>query len=272
MTPTPTVSIVMAVRDGARWLTDALASIRAQSFQDWELVVVNDGSRDETGQLLAMQGQHPVFKKRLHVVTLSRSFGLATALNAGVRAGGMQRIAARAYMRRRPSPLIARLDVDDWMKPTRLERQVAWLQQYPNIGVVGSAVQEIGASETNVRFYPLRDAEIRRAMIRANALAHSAVMFRRSVFDEAGGYDESYPVAQDLDLWLRMLPLTEAANLAEALTVRRLHPGQVSAKRRTLRRLMEARARWAAIRRGTYSVLSLPWVLRPLLGVAVRAA
>ena len=273
-TVTPTVSVVMAVRDGARWLSDAIGSVQAQSYQDWELIVIDDGSTDETPHLLAIHAQRPQLRDRMEVVTLPESRGLAHALNIGIRRGACARVQGGRIVRARPAPLIARLDADDWMKPTRLERQVRYLAEHPAVGLLGTAILEVD-EHGDVRrhvFPALRDADLRRSLIRRNPFAHSSVVFRRWVWARVGGYDEGYPVAQDLDLWLRMAPLTQMANLAECLTVRRLHPGQVSARRRAMRRWMEARARWRAIRAGTHSALALPWVLRPLVGLAVRAS
>lgn len=247
---TPAVTVILPVRNGAAFVADAVRSVFTQTCRDWELVVIDDGSTDDSRAVaLDLRREDPIRVS----VWCAGSQGLAAVLNFGVRQ-------ARA-------PLIARLDADDWMLPTRLERQVDLLGRVPELGLVGSAVVERGAQGESVRLYPGRDEDIRRALPLANPFAHSSVCFRREVFERAGGYDPSFPVAQDYDLWARMLPLTRAFNFATPLTVRRLHPGQVSVQRAKMRRIMEARVRLRLLRRGE---VRAAWpCLRACLGAAV---
>jgi hypothetical protein len=106
-------------------------------------------------------------------------------------------------------------------------------------------------------------------LIRCNPLVHSSVMMRTSLVEDVGGYDERLPVAQDYDLWLRLAPLTRFANLPEPLVVRRLVPGRVSVTREDERLRGEMRARWRAVRRGTYPWWSAAWALRSAVALAV---
>jgi hypothetical protein len=116
---------------------------------------------------------------------------------------------------------------------------------------------------------PEEDAAIRRALIRRNPFVHSSVMLRRTLAVQAGGYDPSFAVAQDYDLWLRLAPLTAMANLAEPLVIRRLVAGRVTVARDDERLRAEARARWRAVRRGAYPAWGVVFALRPLLALAV---
>src|SRR5206468_7496816 len=97
---------------------------------------------------------------------------------------------------------------------------------------------------------PEYDAAIRRVLIRRNPFVHSAVMMRRAVVERAGGYDETLPVAQDYDLWMRLSRLARLANLPEPLVVRRLLPGRVTAVRDAEGLGAEARVRWRGVRSG----------------------
>jgi hypothetical protein len=119
---------------------------------------------------------------------------------------------------------------------------------------------------------PAGDAAIRRALIRRNPFVHSSVLMRRSAVDAVGGYDESLPVAQDYDLWMRMSGVTRLANLAEPLVVRRLLPGRVSATRDAARLAAEARVRWRAIRSGLYPWWCAVFLLRPLAALLLPPA
>jgi glycosyltransferase involved in cell wall biosynthesis len=235
MTP-PAVSVLMSVRDGAPWVRAAVASVLAQTAPDLELIVIDDGSADSTGDILGSLAE-----PRLRVERQARA-GLTRALN---RAIGLAR-----------APLLARLDADDVALPERIERQRAFLDAHRDVGLLGTGAREVDANDREVAVVrpPAQDADIRRALIRANPFVHSSVMVRRSVLEHVGGYDEALPVAQDYDLWMRMSRVTRLGNLPEPLVVRRLLPGRVSAVRDAERLSTEVRVRWRAVQSGAY-----PW-------------
>jgi len=247
----PAVSVLMAVYNGAPWVADAARSVLAQTLGDLELVVVDDGSTDATGDVLAGVGD-----SRLRVERREHE-GLTRALNYGLRV-------ARA-------PLVARLDADDIALPERLARQVAFLETHPEIGVLGSAAREVNGDGREVRVVrpPEDDGALRRALIRRNPMLHSTVTMRRHIVEAVGGYDPRFAVAQDYDLWMRLAGVTRLANLSEALVVRRLLAGRVSVARDTERLRAEARARWRAVRAGAYPLWCLVFALRPTLVAAI---
>ena len=241
----------MAVRDGVPWVKDAVASVLTQTLSDLELIVVDDGSVDATPALLA-----DVDDRRLHVERQSRA-GLTPALNVAL---------ARAS-----APLVARLDADDIALPERLQRQVAFLDAHPEVGVVGSAAREIADHGLEVRVVrpPQDHVALRRALIRRNPMVHSTVTMRRGAVEAVGGYDARFAVAQDYDLWMRLVAVTRLANLPETLVVRRLLPGRVSVARDTDRLRAEARARWRAVRAGSYPAWCVVFAARPMLVAAI---
>ena len=186
----PTVSVLMPVRDGERFLGAALDSIFAQTFPDFELVVVDDGSRDGTAASLAACRD-----PRLTVITHAEPQGVPRSLNHGL---------ARCRGR-----FIARMDADDVAAPERLARQVAWLDAPPECGVVATLVERIDADGRAIAPWvddraALTRAEIRRLMPSATCIAHSSVMARRAVF-ERHRYRAASPRGQDWELWMRLL-------------------------------------------------------------------
>jgi glycosyltransferase involved in cell wall biosynthesis len=247
----PVVSVLMSVHDGAPWVREAVESLLAQTLTELEVIVIDDGSTDATPDVLAsLRDPRLVVERRPHA-GLTRSLNRALAL-------------AKAL-------LVARLDADDVALPDRLARQRAFLDAHLDVGLLGTGAREIDAlgREVAVVRPPVDDASIRRALIRVNPFVHSSVMMRRAAVDRAGGYDDSLPVAQDYDLWMRMSRLTRLANLPEPLVTRRLAPGRVSAVRDDDRLRTEARVRWRAVRDGTYPWWAAVFAVRPLLALAL---
>lgn len=240
----PDVSVVMAVRNGERFLEKAVRSILAQTLTNLELIVIDDGSQDRTPEILDRFGD-----ARMRVLT-QPARGLADALNRGVSL-------ARAG-------LIARMDADDVAMPDRLREQFAFMQDHPQTGLLGTSTMVIDEEGSLLRQWtpPTSHREIRGALIRANQFAHSSVMFRKQVFDAVGGYSDM-PFAQDYDLWLRMATHCEVANLPGALVQRRETAGQFGTVRETEQIRWATRARLAALRRGGYSPLAARHIIKP---------
>jgi len=208
----PGVSVLMAVRDGGAFLAEAIASIRAQSYRDWEMIVVDDGSTDGSDAVLQAAARSD---SRLRVIRQER-LGLVAALNRAV-AGAC-------------GEFLARMDADDRAQPERLGRQQAFMAAHPEIGVLGTAMRRFGAAR-GVWRRPVHDADLRAALLFEAPFAHPTVMIRRSIWEAAAGegYREDYRAAEDIDLWERLAPHTQFANLAEPLLDYRVHAGQVTA-------------------------------------------
>jgi glycosyltransferase involved in cell wall biosynthesis len=223
---TPRVSVVMPVRDGERFLREALDSTLAQTLEDFELIVVDDGSTDGTPAILAEATQHDPRMR----VQRQEPGGLTVALNAGC---------ALAQ-----APLIARMDADDVMLPDRLERQTAYLEANPEVALLGGGIVLVDEAGSEIDCEPGRpelDFLVR------NELTHATVMLRADAFSALGGYrlDQS----EDYDLWLRFDEHYGVAALAEPVIRYRLHPGQFSVTALERQALGFLCVREAAIRR-----------------------
>lgn len=242
----PDVTVVMAVKNGARFLERSIRSILCQTLRNFELIVVDDGSDDRTAEILDRFGD-----ARMRIVTQPNR-GLAGALNRGV---SLSR-----------ATLVARMDADDLAGPERLEKQLDFLAWNPEVGVVGSATTMINENDDVLRDWvpAVSDGDIRKALIRSNQFAHASVMFRKPIFDAVGGYSDM-PFAQDYDLWLRMAPLCDLANMEEPLLCRRETAGQFGTGRETQQIRWAMRARLGAMKRGDYSPLSARHMLKPAI-------
>ena len=249
----PAISVLMSVYNGAPWVREAVESVLAQTASDLELIVVDDGSTDATPELLGA-----IRDVRLRVERQSRA-GLTRSLNRALQFS--------------TAPLVARMDADDVALPERFAKQLAFLEAHPNVGLLGTGCQEISLSGEILRTItpPADDEAIRRALIRENPFIHSSVVMRRASVEAVGGYDETLPVAQDYDLWIRMSRVTRLANLPEPLVLRRLTPGRVSSARDTDRLKAEVRVKLRALRSRTYPAWCAVYLVKPLLALSVPA-
>lgn len=195
------LSVLLPVRDGAETLDAAISSIRRQSFRDFELLVLDDGSRDASPDIAR---RHAAEDPRVRLLGNPAS-GLVAALNFGIESA--------------QAPLVARMDADDVALPDRFERQVARLAAEPELLVLGTATVRIDAQgrRLGVAIPPADPAELSRVLERVNAIAHPTVVMRRQALEAVGGYRRAYLRAEDYDLWLRLAECGKLSNLAEPL-------------------------------------------------------
>ena len=199
------VSVVMPVRNGERFLPDALKSTLAQTFSDLELIVVDDGSTDSTPAILAEAASRDPRVR----VQRQEPGGLTVAINAGCALAG--------------APLIARMDADDVMLPDRLERQASYLDAHPEVALLGGGIVLVDETGREIDREPGRS---QLDFLVRNELTHATVMMRAEAFRELDGYrlDQS----EDYDLWLRFDERYGVTAVAEPVIRYRLHPGQFS--------------------------------------------
>jgi hypothetical protein len=212
------VSVVMSVRNGERTVRQAVESILGQTLRDLTLVVVEDGSTDDTWTLLQAAARHD---ERLILLRNERNVGLTRSLNRGL---------AHAT-----GEFVARQDADDSSEPERIERQIAFLRAHPDVGLLGTGCRYVVESGADWPPYvpPATDTAIRWRLPFDNPFVHTSIVVRRGLLaGEGGAYDESLPYAQDYELWIRLLRRTRGANLPEPLVTRRIGWGCVTETRR----------------------------------------
>jgi len=200
----------MCVHNDSEYLPAALDSIFAQTYRDFECVVVDDGSTDATPAIL-----RDCADARL-VVHTQPHIGLTRSLNRGLAA------ARGAY--------VARQDADDLSSPIRFERQAAFLDSHTEVALVGTAVRVVDEAGRSVGEdpYPSGDAELRRALLRRhNPLPHSSIMLRREVALALSGWDERFVKAQDYEYYLRLIELYRIASLPQRLVTLRFRTGSL---------------------------------------------
>jgi hypothetical protein len=207
------VSVVLPVHNGAEFLEQAIKSVLEQTLQEFELIVVDDGSTDATPDVLGRYRD-----SRIRVLRNPQNVGLVESLNRGIGDA--------------TSRLIARVDADDAMLPDRLERQVDYMRANPTCGLLATGYRTMmpngDLGEESRPF--LRHAALRFELLFGNAFAHSTVMFRRALWQDVGGYQDPGGPAEDYDMWLRMSSRTVAAAIPDILCILRVHPASVSAK------------------------------------------
>lgn len=240
----PSVAVVTSVYNAAAYLEDTVQTVLDQSYGDFVLILVNDGSTDGSGALCDRLAERD---ERIAVIHQPNG-GIAVAANAGV---------AEAW--RRGATYVARLDSDDRMMPERLGRQVAFFEAHPGVVCVGSDVRlidELGRFLT-VEPRPADNAEITDHLLRGHCpIANPSCMIRAEALravDAArpGPYDESYAPAEDFEMFLRLGEVGALANLSEPLTEYRLHGKSASAQRGWVQRdNCERAVREACERRG----------------------
>jgi glycosyltransferase involved in cell wall biosynthesis len=192
----PPVSVLMSVYNGEQFLAEAVESILHQTYRDFEFIIVNDGSTDGTSSILeAYHDERIVLLQQQHA-------GLTKALNAGLS------MARGAY--------IARMDADDISLPERLERQIAFLQDNPAVGLISSHFYIIDREGKHISLCrpPAENEALQNALLTANQFCHGAAVFRSDCLKAAGTYREFFTFAQDFDLWLRIAEKYQCGNLS----------------------------------------------------------
>jgi len=195
------VSIIVPVKDCELTISKSINSILEQTYQDFEIILVDNNCKDKTVEHALDLG-----KDKISVVKCVTP-GIVPALNTG--------------LQNAKSRFLARQDGDDIWYPNKLEKQIQFFHENPNIDICGTQIRLISKTGEIIddQFrYPIQDQLIKSWLLTGrNAIAHPSVVFKKDVLLRVGGYDDTYPVAEDHHLWLRCIKWFKFSNLTEIL-------------------------------------------------------
>jgi glycosyltransferase involved in cell wall biosynthesis len=213
----PAISVVLPVYNPPLAALDqAIGSILSQTFRDFELLILNDGSTHD--RLRCQLDQWAARDARVRIFEEPHR-GLTPTLNRGL-------LLARGEF-------IARQDADDWSEADRFSRQIAYLRAHPEVALTGTDAQlhrADGKPLWRLRL-PRTPEELSRAFLKGNPFVHGSTLYRRELALAIGGYREQFPCSQDYDFFWRMAERAGAVNLDQALYHYRYSSGAVSAQR-----------------------------------------
>lgn len=207
----PYLSVLLPVHNGERFLSDALDSVLQQTYTDFELLILDDGSNDNSSSIARAYAKKDA---RLQLHQQSQS-GLAATLNRGID------LAQGKY--------VVRMDADDISLPGRFAAQTKFMDTNPSVGICGTSVQTFGYGQSELWKYPVNDELIRCTLLFQTPFAHPSVMIRKSVLDQHHlRYDTRFARAQDYALWITLSEYCAMANLPDVLLKYRRHHAQVT--------------------------------------------
>lgn len=209
----PLVSVIMPVYNSALYLREAIESILHQTFQNLELIILNDGSTDSSLEIIKSYAEGD---KRIKIFDSKINLGIVKQLNLGVKVA--------------EGKFIARMDSDDIACRERLEKQLNFLEENREVGILGTSTvlinkgsEEIGGSERMESSYLVLFSSYF-----INPFAHPTVMIRREVFERIGLYNENRYPSEDYDFWIRASKVTKFYNLKDPLLYYRVHPKSIT--------------------------------------------
>lgn len=205
----PKISIITCCYNSEKYLNKAINSISKQSFNDFECILINDGSTDQTADILEKWRSKD---QRIRVIHNPHNMGISVSANKGIELSDCT--------------FLARFDADDIMHTKRLEMQLAYIEKH-NLDILGSNLINIGRFIKSKTHYPIPDKAIRALMLFQSPFAQPSILLRRSSLGDQR-YNIEMKYAEDYDLWERMSATAKMGNIPEYLLYYRNHPRQIS--------------------------------------------
>jgi glycosyltransferase involved in cell wall biosynthesis len=216
------ISVLMSVYNDEDFLSSSIESILSQSFQDFEFILINDGSSDRSPEIIQ---EYASKDKRIKVIE-QENIGLTKSLNKGLS------LARGAY--------VARQDGGDISLPERFSLQNKFLDDHPNVSILGTSVSLIDEDSNVIRtkIQPGEIQYIKKILYKKNCFSHGSLMFRRKEILNLGGYREDLPLAQDYDLILRAAERYDLSNLPHVLYQQRMNRKAISVEKAVRQKAM----------------------------------
>lgn len=203
------ISVILPVFNQEKYIGEAIESILNQSYQEFELVIVNDHSTDRTSEIIKNYQD-----SRIRTFTTKKNLKLATLLNT--------------YITKCKGKYIARMDADDLSMPNRLETQLSFLENNPEVDLVGGYTELFGHKAGKIWKYPLEHESIKTQLLFSNPISHPVAMFRKSSWIKKNiAYDAHFFRYQDYKLWTEAIDLLIFANIPEVLIKHRVYKDQL---------------------------------------------
>ena len=207
----PLLTVLMPVYNAQKYIAESVESVLMQSFGDFEFLIIDDASTDQTVPILKSFND-----PRIKLIEKPENTGYTQSLNTGLK------IAKGKY--------VGRMDSDDISLPNRFAKQLSFMESNPEVIVCGTQYEVMG--KNNAVYLPTNNAEIRLALLWANCLVHSSVMIRKNALIQSSVYyDALKEPSEDYDLWVRLLPIGHLYNIPEVLVSYRIHYASVSRTR-----------------------------------------
>lgn len=206
----PLVSVIIPAYNCEKYIDEAISSVINQTYRNLEIIVVDDGSTDGTWKKLQ---NHKKLDKRVHIFKNDKNLKIVGTLNFAL---------SQSH-----GEYIARMDSDDWRMQNSIEKQVNFLNNHPDVVIVGGAIDvcDKGMNKINHRKYPLNDDEIRNRLFRYNPFAHPAIMVRGDILRDLR-YQLNW--AEDYDLYFRLGRIGKFANMKDTILKLRTHTSSIS--------------------------------------------
>jgi glycosyltransferase involved in cell wall biosynthesis len=215
---TPLVSILLCTYNRASFIAQAIESVLTQTFRDWELLILDDASADNTQAVVAQYTNHD---PRIHYFQNEKNLGIAANRNQGLALAQGQYLAV--------------LDSDDvWLDQDKLKKQIEFLETHPDHALVGTwlnLIDATGQSVGTLRF-ETSNTSIHHRLLRSNQFGHSSVLYRLALAREVGGYTPALEIGEDYDLWLKLGRSYKLTNLPEYATAYRVHSESITKRKK----------------------------------------
>jgi glycosyltransferase involved in cell wall biosynthesis len=247
-----TISIVTSIYNSDKTLSRMIESVLDQTFNNFELILINDGSTDKSLNII----QEYAKKDNRILLIDKKNTGLTKSLNIG--------------LEKAKGEFIARLDADDIWKKDKLEKQIEFFEKNQDYALVGTAyneIDEIGNIIYQKQRVPLllQYEDIIKNIVKFNPFLHSSVLFKKEILETIGLYNENFKYTQDYEFWIRIMSQYKVANLGEILASRRYSADMISIKKEKEQRMCAIKSKLLAIKLLNKFIFEYKYIINDIL-------